>query len=167
MIVDLDTSTVTIAGRRFPACGLICPLVDGYDDSRADRLLGSRYGPGVLNDPAWHVMIPAENGVLVSVEQYDSTDVAAVALYARTCHLAHPPVADPPLWLPQDLTICNGRIVAATFHFVSRWQGAEPDWVVEFIDRVGRYPYREPPGPRAELVRYADSYAMRPDPTRL
>lgn len=142
MSIDLDfeSSIVTLAERRFPTVGLICPQGPEQSDSRYQRSLG----PHALMEWCW-VYIPAENGILV----YLSAEKSTCRLYARTCTLD----SYGGLWLPHDLFIAGGRIQAGNW---MEWTGCEPDWLVEHIDRVSGLPYDEPPGPKVELLRLAE-----------
>lgn len=156
MDTDLATSTVLIDGRRFPACGMICPPTPDQEDSEpADRLLGGWAHP--LRGPATcEVVIPAENGVLIAVEWAEDKPVYFLRLYARSCSLY---AKDPegPLWLPRRVGLRSGYLAGFQIRSsVWYWNDAYPDWTVEFIDRMSTLKYYPPlPGPAVELINLA------------
>lgn len=164
--VDLDTSTLTLAGRRLPAVGVVCPIGPGPDNSRPERTL-SALNAGHEPFPHIEVVVPTENGVLVQLAWFKDRPGLIVQLGARTCELT--PSDDDPIWLPIPLAVVAGRIEATSRTDLGKyllvkhliWRDAEPDWVVEHIDRVARLPYDEPPGPRVELVRLGELPALQ------
>lgn len=157
--VDETASTVTISGRRFPACCVICPLAPGQTDSEWDRMLGGRGAPtvgrakGVIHH---QVMIPCENGILVAVEAASDQDGLSVHLYSRASQLT---TSNDILWLPYTVSLVDGRL-AASFAGVWWWRDAEPEWVVEFIDWVSRMPFTQPPGPEMQIIDLATAEAL-------
>ena len=151
---------VAIAGRRFPAVGLICPQVEGDEVlSDEDRSLG--LSPG---DEAHYV--PTENGLLVEVSPMGEgrEHLLHLMVRARTCELFVEPIpgGQPErLWTPWLLGLLDGRLVpvpsvACGVVVPPRptwwWANAEPEWVVEHIDRLSRMPLVPPAGPEARLV---------------
>lgn len=156
MTNPLPGTTVTIDGRRFPICTVICPATDqdraaGLTD--ADRSLPGGY------DQVW---IPAENGTLLVVEPATAPafrgdgGLLSLAVYSPICTLTldfNPD--DPPIWLPQGLVVMNNQLISEKLASI-RWkmlQGAEPWWVVEQIDRLSRMPVIDVvDGPKARLV---------------
>jgi hypothetical protein len=62
------------------------------------------------------------------------------------------------------VSIVGGRLVSHVEFKTSpgpfMWDDAEPEWVVEFIDRVSRMPFTNPPGPRARPISLAESTAI-------
>jgi hypothetical protein len=160
VIVDTDTSTVTIADRRFPAVCVVCPNAEGQDDSEAERLLGGEAIP--VAGPArgrrsYQALIPCENGVLVAVEwEADTPDVYRIMLEARTCALSTLDTGGP-LWLPHTVGVKNGRLVALPpgpyrDDVAWYWINAEPEWTVEHIDRITTMAFTQPPGPSVRLI---------------
>ena len=168
MKLEHATSTVVIADRRFPAVAVVCPPVAGSDDpgTDQDRTLGGHGGPGVTNTVSDQVMIPCENGVLVGVEDFEDQPGYVVTLHARACQ--QQPWDDTHIWVPYFVAIAGGTLVAANngIHDMLdapwRWDGAEPEWTVELIDRVNRMPFTQPSGPEARLIPLSEVY----DPQR-
>ena len=162
MKLDYDTSTVTIDGRRFPTCCLICPPDDSDDPgSDRDRMLGGPGGPGITNTMSYQAIIPCENGVLLAIEEFDDQPGYTVTLHARTCQ--ETPWDDAHIWVPHIVAIDGGKLVAATDpnkHLLRspwRWEGAEADWTAELVDRVNRMPFTQPPGPEMRLITLAEA----------
>lgn len=156
MNVDYEASTVTLAGRTFPAVGLICPQ-DGDVKDRHSRLLG-----GPIGRAGFQAVIPAENGVITVIEVTAGRPAVDVALWAATCDLNTFP-NDSPKWLPVQLCIARraiGRIPFRPRGVEWQWNGADPEWVVEFIDRVSRLPFDEPGGPRCEMIRLSEVLSL-------
>lgn len=161
--VDLTTSTIVLDGRfRLPAVLLICPP-DGEDDTRSelDHSLGTP--PIRTDDPDLHhdreAYIPLENGVLVHLKGHRHPSAGAhnphleLALDSRTCERTND--GTDAMWIPWRLSLINGFIVhepdpcKGTWY----WDEAEPDWIMEFLEYLGRCPYLQPPGPEMQLVR--------------
>ena len=150
--IDRDASTVEIAGRIFPAAAVICPPEDGFPDrDDYDRSLGS--GGGDLS-----VFIPAENGVLIRVEQTTVNEETGaqrldMSIDARTCYRSDD--IEGWIWLPYGVGLRNGALVApyALHNDEWDWRGCEPTWVVWFIDWVASKPFTQPEGPPVALVR--------------
>lgn len=142
VVIDRAASTVEIAGRRFPAVALICPLADDHEESEADRALGSGGGDQ-------SVYIPAENGLLFQVQEQRNERYHGIDLYpsARTCEQVHS--NDEWLWLPWSVAVIKGRLVAGKSNV---WCWAEAEWVVETIVRLSRLPFTQPEGPPVQLV---------------
>lgn len=146
--IDRSTSTVVLAGRRFPAAGLICPVApDDPDASERSRALGAcGAAPGDRS-----AYVTAENGLLIRVdeqanERYHGLDLD---LYARTCELV--PAGDElPWWLPWTIGWFGGLLVPGRSN---GWRWAEAEWVVEMIDRLSVLPFEEPDGEPARIVR--------------
>jgi hypothetical protein len=165
MNLDYTTSTVEIAGRRFPAANAVCPPTGPDDtDSERDRMLAGHGGPGTIGlSTSYEVLIPCENGVLVSVE-LDSKYGYKVSLHSRTCRSE--PWDDTHIMIPCFVSIVGGNLVAEQHRNPRggltvpsgpwRWDGAEPEWIVELIDRVGRMPFIQPPGPEVRLISLAE-----------
>lgn len=159
MKLDVETSTVVIGGRRFPAIYIICPP-GGADDPGSDyeRMLGGTSGPGIMDLAVRHqVLIPCENGVLVAVEDYgDDKPGYEVSLLARTCQ--QQPWDDTFLWMPYFVVIDHGRLAAvinwqrSRLHLPWRWEDAEAEWLTELIDRVSRMPFTQPEGPAVRPI---------------
>lgn len=147
-------------GRRFPTVALICPQVEGQEppDSEEDRSLGLTACDTVR-------FIPAENGLLIEVEPMGATrpGLFVVHLRARSCY-EYPDSDGTRLWLPQLVSLVDGRLVAGPelspmvrYREGRDWWGsAEPDWICEHIDRMARLPFTQPPGPEVELVSRSD-----------
>lgn len=174
MVIDYVTSTVEIGGRRFPAAVAVCPVHESRpDESECDRTLGDGSAP-VMMYGEWRpavdgVVIPAENGVLVHVEAQvpgrtlragQSPGNLATQLWARACYEANPlNEVDGPLWLPYSLHLVQACLVPDGGRGYRSppgpwcWDDAEPDWLAEFIDRVSRLPFTQPPGPELTLRR--------------
>ena len=144
--IDRTASTVTIAGRTFPAVALICPPLDG-DDTYSDHERTLASGGGDQS-----AYIPAENGVLFGVDYGENERYRGLSLdlRARTCERVWS--VDEWLYLPHDVSLLGGRLVPGD-QGVHSWMWAEPGWVVETIDRLSRRPYQEPEGESARLVR--------------
>lgn len=135
MNVDLKISTVELAGRRFPACVLICPIAETDPRSAWDRTLGLPW-----------VYIPLESGILVGLEE--DTRGLECRLYSRTCEFH----SSENVWLPHWLGLHGRRIIPGW----QWWSGCEEEWLVEHIDRISTFAYEQPPGPLVELRRLAD-----------
>jgi hypothetical protein len=202
MLVDVASSTVTLAGRVFPACGLICPetapsvrvaridpagtvigesiavrtvtmTINGRTEtfgqapsSEWSRSLGGRHEP--TGD--WHVFIPCENGVLVSVEEGRRNGEPAgldIMLYSWHCTLDRSSSADPyPLFIPNIVSIRAGVIteepVRGPFGVWS-WDRAEDEWVAEHIARIAAMSTDlDRSGPRARAIPLAALVALVP-----
>jgi hypothetical protein len=148
--LDYPTSTVTIAGRPFPACMLVCPDDDEYPEPNpVQRTLGGQ-GDGKFG-PWTDVFIPTESGLLVDLQW--TPERLDCRLSARTCHRDGQPDGDGwvEMWLPHRLRIVNGHVREGS----QDWTRCESWWLLEHIDRVAALPYREPPGPKCDLVRLA------------
>ena len=89
MKTDIKTSTVTFAGRRFPAVNIICPalMIQVTDPGTdAERMLGGPWwSRHCQRARSYQVLIPCENGVLVGIEQYEDQMGYTVTLHARSC----------------------------------------------------------------------------------
>lgn len=152
-LIELDeaTSTVTIAGRRFPACVMLCPLNDEDEVvSDWDRALGA--GSNLMTE----ALIPMENGVVFHVEQNLSDGRVWCRMDAVTCTLVQYvrfSDEDRDMWVPHQLGV---HVCGADTHLCEGaftvWQDCELWWVVEQVDRVSAMHVRAPPGPRCELV---------------
>ena len=152
LIVDVEMSTATIGARHFPAALVICPP-DNWPVERTewDRSLGggSRFGAQAI--------IPAENGVLFDVEMMgEDRSGLSLKLTAATCERVEQGQVDetetPWIWLPHTVSFVNGDLVPG-WHGTWEWSSAEPEWVIETIDRLSHKPFEQPPGPLARLVR--------------
>jgi hypothetical protein len=144
ILIDRTASTVEIAGRRFPAVGLICPPEDDRpQESERDRALAAGGGDQ-------SVYVPAENGVLFRVEEGRNEHHHGLSLdiNARTCRRYYS--GGEWLWLPCDVAVIDGELLPGSW---SNWYWAEPDWVVETIDRLSHKPFTQPDGPLCQLVR--------------
>jgi hypothetical protein len=171
MNIDTLASTITIAGRRFPAACAICPPYEGDEDPEVERMLGGPARPTVGSDKgklSYQVMIPCENGVLVVVEWFEThPESFEIVLDARTCALSCQE-PDRPLWLPHLVGIANSqitlppRLAASPFHHW--WSGAYPDWTIELIDRVSVMPFIQPEGPPVRLITLAEAERLLPRP---
>lgn len=165
MKLDFDTSTVTIAGRRFPAVAAICPPVDDDDPGTdRDRMLGGHGGPGTTNMPVSdQVYIPCENGAFVAIEAVDGKPGYAITLHSRACQQT--PWDDSHIWVPYFVGIDRAELIVQErlldLTCPWRWEGAEPEWTVELIDRVNRMPFTQPPGPEVRLIPIAEAFADR------
>ena len=172
MILDFQRSLVTIAGRRLPAIGLLCPSVEGDDSEPADHMLGGPGGPGELNLPRTdQVYIPLENGVIVALErEQDGPELYSVSLWSRTCELTRQTnVEGHDLFIPISVHIVDGVLTATPakdrrLRGLFQWSKAEPDWTVEFIDRLARMPFTPPDGPQVTPISLAATYELFPPP---
>lgn len=142
VVIDRAASTAEIAGRRFPAVTVICPNHEDEDRTKRDRALGAGGGDQC-------VYIPAENGLLLRVEEARNEKYHAISLdlHARSCELVWS--VDEWIYLPWNVAVIDGKLVAGTSNF---WSWAEPEWVVETIDRLCRKPFMQPDGPLLEIV---------------
>jgi hypothetical protein len=149
--VDTDRSTVHIGGRCFPAALVICPPEDWHiERDEYDRSLG---GGSHLTTEA---IIPAENGVLFGVETMGADRPGLqLRLNAATCERVAQGQADeqeaPWIWIPHAVSVVDGDLVAG-WHGIWQWSNADPEWVVETIDRLSRKPFERPDGPVARVV---------------
>jgi hypothetical protein len=161
--LEHDTSTVVIDDRHFPAVAVICPPLEGDPDpgTDEDRMLGGHGGPGITNTVSDQVYIPCENGVFVAVEDFENQPGYVITLHSRAC--LQQPWDNSRIWIPYSVSIVDGRLVA-TSDLLSlsraawRWEGAEPEWTVELIDRVSRMPFTQPPGPEVRLIPLAEAF---------
>lgn len=146
--VDVEASVIELAGRRLPACGLVCPPdVSERSRSRVDRSLGQ-----VTSHPRYkhNVYVPLESGVLVDVEWWADRGTYDVGVYARTCGNG---IVGECVYLPITLMIAGTELVPWQVRGGPwDWRGCEGWWVVEHIDRLASLGYREPPGPRCEVL---------------
>lgn len=176
MKVDIETSTVIIGGRRFPAVGLVCPEeAEPPTEGRWDRVLG---GPGVPTEPypfeGLSVYVPLENGVLVDVESgrgmNPHADTLYVMLYARTCEWSTSPHGEG-LWSPHMMARVGKQIVKNKLPAPNRlnmpyprelwnWSDAEEEWVAEHLDRLAKLECLTPEGPPVELIRLAELWEL-------
>lgn len=142
VVIDRAASTAEIAGRRFPAVTVICPNYEGEDRTERDRALAAGGGDQ-------SVYIPAENGLLLRVEEAENEKYHGIGmdLHARTCEAVWS--VDEYVYLPWSVGLVDGALVHGTSNF---WSWAEPDWVVETIDRLSRKPFTQPDGPLMDLV---------------
>ena len=126
--------------------GIICPHVKGSrEESDWDRTLGI-----TPLDPMHYV--PAENGVLFGVERQED-GLWSLALYARACVTSMDPNDHAAVvYIPQNVALHEGDLVTSRAHGIHSWNFAEPDWVVETIDRLSRKPFVQPKGPQVQLV---------------
>lgn len=141
--VHLDTSTVTINGRRFPAVAVITPIDGSPNRTRYDRLLG----------PPSCVYIPCENGVMIGVERDEFLPEYSVWLSAHQCSLDF--FDHQPSLFPTFMEI-RARALVPVLNFRAlgpfSWSGASSEWLVEHIDRVGRLPCTLPDGPLVTVL---------------
>lgn len=153
MDFDIAASTVTIAGRIFPAVGLICPTVDGLDASPLDRLLGDTADWGDKAEP--YAFVPCENGILIELTQDAGDGTYEVQLVAHQC-VYHD--FGGPQWTPRTMEVDGDRIVL--FNGRSKapwlWEHAEPDWLADHIDRMSRKTVIIPAGPRVQPIPLAE-----------
>ena len=172
MTVDFDTSTVTLAGRRFPAVGIIVPNTPGeVEEPRHLRYLsGPARFPNEVDRAAergrgdFHV--PCENGVLVEIGWYENRAnrmVLELHVYSRNCTLHTFPV-DTPLYLPYKMGAIGNRLVSiegpALYTATWEWQEADPEWVGEFLDRVSRMEPEKLDGPEVEVISISDLWEL-------
>ena len=168
MKLDNKTSTISFAGRRFPAVCVICPPNGDQDpDNDWDRMLGGPGGPGTIDAPLrYQVLIPCENGILVGVEEFEGRDGYQIGLHARTCRLE--PWDDQEIYIPHYVAIDHGELITRPDRdprtrriFVPpgvwHWDGAEPEWTAELIDRIDRMSFAQPPGPEVRLITLAEA----------
>jgi hypothetical protein len=178
--LHIDTSTVVIGNKAFPACAVIPPAPDYEPDlSRWNRILGdpwTRWTPRAdtslgrqLRGTA-HLMVyvPMENGALCTVSGDNRQPGYTVQLHHHTCVRSDDP-SDPGrwLWMPADMMLTpSGITVMDRRHWRHRdgtiiWVNADEDWIAELIPRLAAKrvdpPY--PPGPEAERVPLRALYA--------
>lgn len=158
--LDRATSTVTIGdpGRRYPAVILVCPPHESYpDESDWDRALCAE------STDQHATYIPAENGLLFYVQSGwlngPRPDLVTLALDTRTCWIDDDD-DDWIGWLPRHVWLHNGDLRCADSRWDcpppgahTVWPNADPDWVIETIDRLSRKPFTPLPGPEVRLVR--------------
>ncbi len=165
--VDIDTSTVEFAGRRFPAVGLVCPThPDENPDAktRAMRTLGGPYG---IHHTKTEVYIPCENGLLVSVDDGRFLKLT-VTLYVLECYESTD-FSRHRGWLPAWVRLAGGQLKAEDFLRSRKpvpgnwfWDDADPEWTVELIDRISRFPLENAlDGPPCEVVKLDELWALR------
>lgn len=160
---ELETSTIRILDRHYPACCLICPPYGEDDDPEYERMLGGPATP-VVADHAYQAMIPCENGLLVAIEwMKNDPSTCTIGLDARSCSInKFPDQRD--LYLPYFVALHEGRLVPLVRPRDGRgkveWAGAEPDWAIEFIDRMAALPFEQPPGPQVRLITLQEAEDM-------
>lgn len=161
-------TTIELAGERFPTCALVCPPIEGRDESEWDRALGVGG-----NDHSTYV--PAENGLLFGLMDLDDKRRRSLWLLARACYLNDAGDDDDALWLPQGVDLVDGdlRHVPPPENDLRRvtgggkyWMGVEDDWVAETIQRLAHKPFVQPPGPEVTLVP-ADRFAAEAEAARV
>lgn len=161
LVADEATSTIEIAGVRFPIVGIVCPAAEGTDWSEDDRTLaaGRHYGG--------YWFIPAENGVLFEVTQADPCAPAfrqgslSLSLLARTCRLTDAGGGEES-WLPHAVGIVKQGLIGLDYRNTNgllgavhggTWDDCDHEWVAETIQRLSAKPYAPPPGPEVRLIR--------------
>lgn len=161
--VDIAHSTVTIAGRRWPAVCLLCPQWETEPETDWNRTLGDTV-PSKIGG-SWEVFVPLENGLLVEVTvNVNPRSRLNVALYVAACYLDARDFgsADPPIWLPLAAGMVGKDVVIGTGSMrdrQSRWIGADPEWINELIDRLAskHVPMADMSNPRAKLISLSES----------
>lgn len=165
MNIDVERSTVTIGGRTFPACVLICPPdVSRPAESEPERSLGGQGGPGTANLGISHcVYVTCENGILVEVEQYADKDSYEIILRCPTCS---PVKSDGDvIWLPETVSLVGRTLIpeprpraVGSWY----WRNCEAEWASLLIERVSKLPFEIPEGPRVKLVPLSVVYQEAP-----
>ena len=109
---------------------------------------------GWAGDRGRSAYVPAENGVLFRVELDDDDETLTLCMDARTCRRDYDPNDGSWLWLPHSVYLVDGTLVAEdrSLRGIFCWRGAEPEWVVETIDRLSLRPFAQPEGPEMRLV---------------
>lgn len=161
-----EHSLVEIAGRQFPAVGVVCPVPpERPDETPAERLFsGHGGGTKVMPHRSYTVQIPTENGLLVEAEMSTAwPGLLDVRLFSTACaeSQSNDDAGYYMLWIPIGLGLHGTTLVPDN---TGMWRGAEPAWVVEFIDRVATLAFTPPPGPRVQLITLAQLTELQ-DPT--
>lgn len=143
---------LTLAGRSFPVCDLICPPIG--DESAASRRLGGRSKSGIT------YYVPSENGALFNIDYQFHDDRWFLHIDSPVCAFVEFE-PDDPAWLPIGLMVDTAHQALVPWAERSRlpwgWEDAEPEWIAESIGRWGRWPIVGlPDGPRAALVASTD-----------
>lgn len=147
--LDLERSLVRVADRWFPAVGVLCPCHETNERCREwwpdeaehtwQHLLAELARPDV-----W---VPCENGTGFNIEPFRwVTSTREV----QSLHVS---------WWDLRLTTVDTYPVDAGWipaHLRS-WSDADPEWVVETVDRLGRqgvapYAGEQPRGPAPQLL---------------
>lgn len=152
--LDVDRSTIRLAGTTLPLVVLVCPKHDDEPDrSPGSFALASELRRGVNG------FVPMENGAVADVYQGEDRRIF-LSLYSHRC-IEYEPVhpEDTPSWIPGPLQPVDGRLVSGIKNTI-RWHDCEPDWVVETIHRMSRLPVDHPDGPACRIVTYAEGQAM-------
>lgn len=146
--LDIERSTVTIAGVTFPAAIVICPP-DRPEDGDGDEFARVIGWPGDLAE----VYIPAENGVLFGVQAEPAVGGLTLTLDCHVCEWVA--LGGEGCWLPLSLQLVGKTLRAwdPRCRHPFRWFGADPDWVAETITRLSGFPIADTlDGPRVRLV---------------
>lgn len=155
--VDRATSTITLAGQRWPAVGVLCP--GPHPEDPEDRVLGGRWAHPT-HGCGWEldVYVPAESGVLVNITwEAHRLDLTVQHTWCEVEHddgLAY--------HLPQWLHVHqgalhpyprSGRMHGRAYAWRrAHWHGCEPEWAAEHLARLLAMPAHPAPGPTCELV---------------
>lgn len=144
LVIDVPRSTVTLVevGRTYPAATVICPG-DGSDFQRS---------LGVAPHGRWHdsVIIPAENGALITIEESVRGHLGLLRLFVDSVCCAQ----SKGLWLPQTLAVSGGALIECRPKMSEPWgwERCESAWAAEHIDRLSTMATPDLTGPRARLV---------------
>ena len=165
--LDIENSTITLAGHRFP-CGI---FHDAYEP-------GTMWG-GLEPSRGWAVDIPLENGACVQVrigaEDIGNAGPLSMHLYLQCPYWVRETVfsGERPCVqgactiskidgvstiVPWISIYPDGRFVPGPWH----WEDCEPEWAAEHIHRLAVMPFLRPEGlPRMQWVRLADDEKFR------
>jgi hypothetical protein len=142
--VDVARSTVTIAGRVWPACALVCPPhTPGSDglpppadsDTEWNRMLGAGPSHGPRVGGCWEVFVPLENGLYVELQVFPDEARIDMTLALAVCAPEGWPDRDATCWLPVTARI--ERCAVVIDQRCTAWQRCDLDWINETIERAG------------------------------
>lgn len=171
--LDFDRSTITIAGKTYPACAIEVTTCDDYEtDSRGCARCRDNsaclFG-GSFTDQSWdrwEVYVPSENGVLFAVEHgqvapaYGGGEGYSLHLHSAVMRRGQLNSDDAKCWLLGYYTVLPDKTLRERDHdFINPWywSGCEPEWIAEQIDRLSTWPVHPIEGPRCKLVPIGDS----------
>lgn len=151
--VDVDRSTVTIAGQTFPAVAAV--FDEPAEMSEYDRTLGD-----YLDSRRYQLtLIPSENGILIALAWEMESERIEVVVHAPTTERTREIGGETIVTLP-ILCVDGGTIMSwpprerLSRRMVWEWKSDDHEWVAEHVARLGRLTVEQivPPAERVRLV---------------
>ena len=133
VMVDVPRSSVIVAGRRWPACALICPDYEGDELGDWHHLLGGPFSH--CEGKQFEIYVPLENGVLAEIIVMPTEPRYDLSLHIATTTAMH--FATDGSWLPTSLSLTStGDLVVN--HRATPFHHCDPEWINETLDRASR-----------------------------